>query len=64
MNKKKVQKKLSKKCPDCYGDLELVIHTTEYDGVSYCDTYEECLECGYQKKVVNKHNRNEKIVVD
>ena len=53
MDKKKIQKTLNKKCPDCYGKLELVIRTQNLGGVSYSISYEECSDCGYQKKINN-----------
>jgi len=61
MDKKKVQKTLRKRCPDCYGKLELVTHIQKNGGMSFDIVYEECSECGYQKKVDNKHNRNDKF---
>lgn len=64
MNKKKVQKTLKRKCPDCDSRLELIIRIQKDDGVSYSASYEECSECGYQKKISNKHDRNDKFIVD
>lgn len=64
MDKKRVRKTLRRKCPDCYGKLELVTRVQKDDGVSYSASYEECSECGYQKKVLNKHDRNEKFILE
>ena len=61
MDKKKIQKTLRRKCPDCSGILELVIRTLKDGGVSYSASYEECSECGYQKKISNKHDRPDKF---
>jgi uncharacterized Zn finger protein len=60
MNKKKIQKELNKKCPDCSGNLELVIKIKKDGYISYSTSYEECTECGYQKEIKNKHNHIDK----
>ena len=50
-------KTLRRKCPDCGERLELVNRTQKDGGVSYSSNYEECQECGYSKKVANKHDK-------
>jgi ribosomal protein S27AE len=61
--KKKFQRKLKKRCPDCESELFLTTHIEEDNGVSYMDSYEECEECGYIEKISNKRNRNNKIEI-
>lgn len=50
MSKRKFQKKLGKKCPECDGTLELVSRITNDNGVEYSEQYVEC-ECGYSEKL-------------
>jgi uncharacterized protein with PIN domain len=49
-DKRKVQKKLGKRCPECDGVLELVSKITKDDGVEYSEQYEEC-DCGYSERL-------------
>jgi uncharacterized protein with PIN domain len=60
MDKKKVLKTLKRKCPYCNGVLELISRVKKDDGVSYSASYEECIDCDYQKKIENKHDHVEK----
>jgi len=60
MNKKKVQKRLQKKCPECFGTLEIIVRVKNDNGVTYSASYEECEDCGYCKEIKNKHNRVDK----
>lgn len=54
----KIRKTLKRKCPECFGTLELVTEVSkDKDGVSYSEDYEKCSECGYKKLIINKHNR-------
>jgi ssDNA-binding Zn-finger/Zn-ribbon topoisomerase 1 len=55
-DKKKIQKILKRKCPDCGEQLELVRRVQKDGGVSYSASYEECVDCDYQKKIINKHD--------
>jgi hypothetical protein len=59
--KKKIQRFLSKPCPDC-GEktLEIVTHIIEKDGIKYSIRYEECRECEYSEelKKSSRHYRD------
>jgi uncharacterized protein with PIN domain len=48
---KKKQKMISKRCPECGGQLETAMKTHEDDGVIYEDQYIECMECDYSYKI-------------
>ncbi len=48
---KKKQKTISKKCPECGGQLNRAMNIHEEDGVSYEDKYIECADCGYSSKI-------------
>ena len=56
-DKKKILKKLGKKCPECEGVLSVVIRTKENDGVEYSEKRIECLDCDYHEKISNKHKK-------
>jgi C4-type Zn-finger protein len=60
IDKKKVQKTLNKKCPDCDGQLEIIVCDKNNNGVIYSENYEECSDCGYRKKVNNRKNKVER----
>jgi uncharacterized protein with PIN domain len=60
-DKKKIQKKTNKLCPDCGYPIEIVLHSKAINGVIYSDNYEECTECCYQELISNKRNRQNKI---
>jgi len=54
----KIRKILKKRCPECYGKLELITEISmDEDNISYSEDYEVCLECGYRKLIISKHNR-------
>jgi uncharacterized protein (DUF983 family) len=58
MNKKRHQKNLGKKCPECEeGYLYSIFKTVDHDGAEYGDEYIECEDCGYSKKISNKKNK-------
>jgi Zn ribbon nucleic-acid-binding protein len=52
LEKKKFQKRVDKKCPDCdsINSMELFEHIETIDGVEYTESYLECKECGYSEK--------------
>ena len=56
-NKKKVQKKLKGRCPECYGELELIIRIKIRNGITYNELFKECIDCGYSEEMVNKRDR-------
>jgi len=56
-NKKRVQKKVNRRCPYCDGELELVIRSKQTGGVLYQYQFEECIDCGFSEEIVNKKNR-------
>ena len=61
MNKRKFQRALSKRCPECGAKLKMFTHIQIQKGVSYSEEYEECDECEYLEKINNKHNRTEQM---
>lgn len=62
---RKVRKILKRKCPECFGALELITEIRkDNDGISYSEDFEECVECDYKKLVINKHNRPAKFESD
>jgi C4-type Zn-finger protein len=60
IDKKKVQKTLNKKCPDCEGQLEIIVHDKDDGGITYFENWEECSDCGYRKRVNNRKNKVER----
>jgi Zn ribbon nucleic-acid-binding protein len=62
MIKERFRKYLKSRCPDCDNkELRLMDYIDEEDGVSYCETFIVCPECGYEKNVSDKRNKNNKI---
>lgn len=61
-DKKKVNKVLNKRCPDC-GAKELVITTESknINGVEYSEKFIECNNCGYTEKVRQSPKRCKEI---
>jgi uncharacterized protein with PIN domain len=60
---RKVQRRSTKPCPDCGGQLEIVNYPEEINGVIYDKEFLECLECGIKnalKKNGHKINLNTK----
>jgi Zn ribbon nucleic-acid-binding protein len=51
--KKKFQKRVDTKCPDCdfTDSMEMVNHIEIIDGVEYSESYLECNRCGYTEKM-------------
>jgi Zn ribbon nucleic-acid-binding protein len=47
----KKQRKLSRSCPECEGELDIISKTHEDDGVDYTEQYVLCSECGYSEKL-------------
>jgi uncharacterized Zn finger protein len=47
----KKQRKLSRACPECEGELEVISKTHNDNGVDYTDQYVQCTECGYNEKL-------------
>lgn len=57
-NKKRIQKILSKKCPECGARLTVIEETEIVDGISYSIPMIECFNCGYGDLYKNnKKNR-------
>lgn len=59
-DKSKILRPLKRRCPDCEEKLYLIRRTQKDGGVSYSCDYEECQECGYSKKIANKHDKVDK----
>lgn len=56
MSKKKHQKTLDKRCPECDEPLQIVSETNVRDGIEYTDQYIECDGCGYKEKFKMSNN--------
>jgi RNase P subunit RPR2 len=63
-HKKKLEKKLSRPCPDCEGALIKVMRLETDEGVSKEVQWVECEECGYEEKfhVAKKRSKEELIL--
>ena len=59
--KKKKQRRLGRKCPECDGNLFFVSIETFQDGVKYSEKIIQCSECGYYENfhVSNKKQKGE-----
>lgn len=44
-----IQKTLSRRCPECNGQLQIVCHYETVNGVKYSKSFVECENCFYQK---------------
>jgi uncharacterized Zn finger protein len=60
-NKKKMNKILGGKCPECGNMMASVESVNIKDGVKYYTKTIECIECGYVKPYRNKKN-NKKFI--
>lgn len=44
-----IQKRLSRRCPECDGQLCIMAHDEIVNGVKYSKSFVECENCFYQK---------------
>jgi Zn ribbon nucleic-acid-binding protein len=58
--KKKLRKKLNKRCPECGGMLELFDYMEDRDGVGRTESWVECVRCDFSDELKNKKNRRTK----
>ena len=58
--KSKKQRRLGRRCPDCGGELNIVVVDTFIDGVKYTEQIVECDWCDYYEPyhTSNKRNKN------
>jgi len=49
MKHARIQKTLSRRCPECGGTLHIVCYTKDVRGVKYSRSFVECVSCGYSK---------------
>jgi hypothetical protein len=58
VSKRKVHKRLNKKCPECGGILFLMEYIREEEnGVSYSENTIECNSCEYFEDLIDKKTR-------
>jgi hypothetical protein len=59
--KRKMQRRLGRKCPECGGELDFVALNTIKDGVLYSEKIIECQDCDYLEKyhISNKKYKDE-----
>lgn len=49
MKHARIQKVLSRTCPECGGKLRIVLRSETINGVEYSKSFIECLNCNYKK---------------
>ena len=49
MSHEKIQKRLSRKCPECGSQLYIVLRSEVVDDVEYFKSYIECQNCFYEE---------------
>jgi Zn ribbon nucleic-acid-binding protein len=57
VDRTKKQKTLSKKCPECEGELEIVMKMHQDNGVNYDEQFVTCKDCGYNEKLKTSQKR-------
>lgn len=50
-------------CPDCGSKIKIFEFIDDEQGVFYTEIHEVCEECGYQKDITDKRNKNTKIEI-
>lgn len=51
-------------CPDCGAKLLVEEIRKDGNGVSYVEKFEVCDECGYNRNITDKRNKNTKIEIE
>jgi uncharacterized protein with PIN domain len=58
MEHTRIQKTLSRLCPECHGRLQIILRSEIIKGVEYSKSFVECENCTYQELYRDFTNKN------